>query len=187
MLFNKFIMGKELIEKAKDFATKCHKGQTRKFNGREYIQHPSAVAAEVEAHGGTSEMIAAAWLHDVVEDCDVKIETIGKMFGEVVAKLVDELTNPKSVDSGDKKTEYMAHKTTVMSSDGLTIKLCDRKNNTSDFVHSDPQWAIKYANKTRIILNAIDDSGRPLNIQQKKLIDDINKSITPYEDENKEI
>ena len=102
MHFNEFLTGKELIEKAKNFATKCHKGQTRKFNGKEYIQHPSAVAVEVESHGGTPEMIAAAWLHDVVEDCDVKIEIIGKMFGEEVAKLVDELTNPKSVDSGDK-------------------------------------------------------------------------------------
>ena len=55
------------------FATAAHAaiGQKRKYSGDDYIVHPARVASIVTRHGGTDEMIAAAWLHDTVEDTDV--------------------------------------------------------------------------------------------------------------------
>ena len=58
-----------VITAAKMMAGKAHEGQFRKYSGLPYIIHPIEVATTVEAYGGTDEMIAAALLHDVVEDC----------------------------------------------------------------------------------------------------------------------
>jgi len=179
MLFNEFVNGKALIEKAKEFATECHKKQTRKFSGEPYIVHPEAVASLVQQYGGTPEMIAVGWLHDVKEDCGVK--SLKDEFGEKVDSLVDELTNPENINRGGNKAEYIAKKMTTMSSDALTIKLCDRLNNVSDFKTSKPSFVQKYAPATRLILNELEDSGRPLDVQQTKLVAEIDKAITPYE------
>jgi len=179
MLFNEFINGKALIEKAKEFATECHKKQTRKFSEEPYIVHPEAVSSLVQRYGGTPEMIAVGWLHDVKEDCGVK--SLKELFGEKVDSLVDELTIPHNIDKGDKKSEYIAKKMTTMSNDALTIKLCDRLHNISDFNSAKPSFVARYAPATRFILNELEDSGRPLDVQQTKLVAEIDKAITPYE------
>lgn len=181
MGFGDFVDGKDLIEKAKEYATEKHKGVTRKFSEEPYINHPSSVADIVKEHGGTPEMIAAAWLHDVVEDTDTPLSEIKDLFGSKIASLVDELTNPPSVEQSGKKTEYMARKMAVMSSDGLTIKLSDRLNNVSDFPTANPKFVRKYAPKTKFIVDSLEESGRPLNREQKILIAKIRKMIKPYE------
>jgi (p)ppGpp synthase/HD superfamily hydrolase len=55
---------------AEDIARRAHAGQVDKA-GLDYITHPARVAAGVRLHGGKNEAVAAAWLHDVLEDCDV--------------------------------------------------------------------------------------------------------------------
>ncbi len=83
---------KKLIRKAFDFAVESHKEQRRK-SGEAYIFHPIAVAKIVAGQiglGATS--IAAALMHDVVEDTDVTVEDIEKMFNPKVAQLVEGLT-----------------------------------------------------------------------------------------------
>ncbi len=83
---------KKLIRKAFDFAVESHKDQRRK-SGEAYIFHPIAVAKIVAGQiglGATS--IAAALMHDVVEDTDVTVEDIEKMFNPKVAQIVEGLT-----------------------------------------------------------------------------------------------
>ena len=83
-----------MIEKARRFAEMAHKGQVRKYNGQPYFTHPERVARRLEGLGYGPEMVAAGYLHDVVEDCGVKIEEIRVVFGDKVADLVSGLTNP---------------------------------------------------------------------------------------------
>ena len=180
MSFDNFINGKELVRGAEEFASKHHSGQTRKFSGDPYIVHPQQVSELVLHYGGSPEMVAAAWLHDVVEDCGIKIEIIFKKFGDKVAKLVSELTIPPRMDKSGKKSEYIAKEMETMSSDGLTIKLCDRLNNVSDFENAHPNFVSKYAPKTKWILDSLEDSQRPLNTIQKKIIDEIRKKIERF-------
>jgi (p)ppGpp synthase/HD superfamily hydrolase len=180
MSFDKFVNDQELIKAAKQFATKCHKGQLRKFTKEPYIQHPQSVSELVEKFGGSTEMIAAAWLHDVVEDCGIKIKEIKNRFGDQVSKLVDELTLPKEVDISGMKSEYIAKKMETMSTEGLTIKLCDRLNNVSDFENANPKFVSKYAPKTKFIIDSLEESGRPFTSNQKKLINLIRNLIEPY-------
>jgi (p)ppGpp synthase/HD superfamily hydrolase len=178
MSFKDHIDKIDLVNKAQEFATLKHKGQTRKFGG-EYIQHPAGVADLVRHFDGTDEMIAAAWLHDVVEDAGVTYEEIEKEFGGEVANLVDLLTTP-SVITKDQKNEYLSDKMISMSTKALTIKLCDRLDNVSDFKTASPKFINSYAPATKYILDALENSGRSLTTEQNEIISLIRKKVEQY-------
>ena len=81
----------ERIEAAYRLAEEKHSGQFRQ-SGEPYIVHPLAVATIVAELGMDTESVMAALLHDVVEDTDVTLEQIEKLFGKEIASLVDGLT-----------------------------------------------------------------------------------------------
>ena len=90
---------KKLIRQAFEVAVDAHKEQRRK-SGEAYIFHPIAVAKIVASEiGMDATSIAAALLHDVVEDTTYTSEDIEKMFGETVARIVDGLTKISSLES----------------------------------------------------------------------------------------
>ncbi|NNE03287.1 MAG: HD domain-containing protein, partial [Eudoraea sp.] len=83
---------KKLIRSAFDVSVDAHKNQRRK-SGEAYVFHPIAVAKIVASEIGLDAVsIAAALLHDVVEDTDYTLDDIERLFGETVAKIVDGLT-----------------------------------------------------------------------------------------------
>ena len=82
------------------FAAKAHEGRTRKFSGDPYIVHPVRVALMATEHGLGHIQIAAALLHDVVEDCDVSLDEITTRFGRYVANVVWGLTNYEARNGG---------------------------------------------------------------------------------------
>jgi (p)ppGpp synthase/HD superfamily hydrolase len=129
-----------LKERAKAFATVAHIGQKRKYSDADYIVHPIRVAEHVQSLGSSDEMIAAAYLHDTIEDCGIKKEEINEMFGEKVANLVDELTD-KHMDERDEKGVKLLRKVrrakedarlAKISDEAKIIKICDVIDNLSD-------------------------------------------------------
>lgn len=87
--------GNELIATARALAEKVHDGQTRKNKAKlPAISHMQEVAELVEKSGGTPMEIAAAWLHDTVEDTELTLADISAQFGAEVAEIVDGLTDP---------------------------------------------------------------------------------------------
>lgn len=87
-------MNDNLIIQAARFAAERHSGQVRKHTSAPYITHPGRVAARVTLiDGATAELIAAAWLHDVVEDTTTPITEIETRFGGLVAAIVQGLTH----------------------------------------------------------------------------------------------
>ncbi|XTZ19365.1 MAG: HD domain-containing protein, partial [cyanobacterium endosymbiont of Rhopalodia fuxianensis] len=80
-----------LICRAFNFAYQLHEGQYRK-SGEPYIAHPIAVAGLLRDLGGDKAMIAAGFLHDVVEDTDVTLEQIEEQFGKEIRNLVEGVT-----------------------------------------------------------------------------------------------
>jgi (p)ppGpp synthase/HD superfamily hydrolase len=82
----------DLVQKAKEFATKAHGAQMR-YNGLLYITNPEEVANLVQASGGSDLEIAAGWLHDTVEDTPVTFNDIEREFGEQIVELVRGLTD----------------------------------------------------------------------------------------------
>lgn len=79
----------DILEQAIVFAVNAHSGMVRKGTQNPYILHPLEAAAIVSTMTTDKEVIAAAVLHDVVEDTDITIETICQQFGRRVAELVD--------------------------------------------------------------------------------------------------
>lgn len=70
-----------LVDRARVFALAAHSGQTRAYTEEPYINHPAEVAAIIRGVGGSPTAVAMAWLHDVVEDTNVGIETVVEEFG----------------------------------------------------------------------------------------------------------
>ena len=143
--------------KALTFATAAHAavGQLRKYTNEPYIVHPIEVAGIVaEVPGATDEMVAAAHLHDVVEDTGVTLELIRKEFGDEVATLVGWLTDVSRPDHGNRaqrKAVDRAH-TAGAPAAAQTIKCCDLWSNTKSIVAHDPAFARTYLEEKRALL-----------------------------------
>lgn len=93
-----------IIEKAIHFATDAHKGVMRKGKDRLYILHPLEVMLIVSALTDDEDVIAAAALHDTVEDADVTIEDLKREFGDRIAALVNAESENKRCDQPSTNT-----------------------------------------------------------------------------------
>ena len=147
---------KKLIRHAFDIAVDAHKDQRRK-SGEAYIFHPIAVAKIVASEIGLdATSIAAALLHDVVEDTPYTLMDIEQMFGETVARIVDGLTKISSLKK-DKDISLQAEnfrKMLLTLNDDvrvIIIKIADRLHNmqTMDVMRPDKQ--VKIASETLYI------------------------------------
>ncbi|CCQ64648.1 GTP pyrophosphokinase, (p)ppGpp synthetase II / Guanosine-3',5'-bis(diphosphate) 3'-pyrophosphohydrolase [Crocosphaera watsonii WH 0402] len=123
----------DLICRAFNFAYQLHEGQTRK-SGEPYIAHPVAVAGILRELGGDKAMIAAGFLHDVVEDTDVTVEDIEQRFGQEVALLVEGVTKLSKFNFSNKteqQAENFRRMFLAMAKDirVIVVKLSDRLHN----------------------------------------------------------
>jgi (p)ppGpp synthase/HD superfamily hydrolase len=165
----------EHLERAIVFATEKHKGQVRKGDGRPYVLHPMSVLiilAKLKKSTNFFLIAIACILHDVVEDCDVSLEEIARLFGHQVASLVGELTSDKEAIKVQGKRQYLAIKMVYMSSYALRIKLADRLDNLEDLDFVKDQQKIE---ETTYILKAL--KNRKLTKTHKKLIKLIEKRL----------
>ena len=139
-----------LIERAYQTASRCHEGQFRK-SGEPYITHPVAVATILAEIGMTSTTLAAALLHDTVEDTDYTLEQLTADFGEEIALLVDGVTKLDKVTYGQAAQSETVRKMIIsMSRDirVLVIKLGDRLHNARTWKYVSPKSAQNKARET---------------------------------------
>lgn len=126
-----------LILKAKEFARISHAGQVRKYTKEEYFWHPFRVAtATMALDYATEEMVAGAFLHDVIEDCGTEHQYIQDMFGKETANIVLGLTSySKQIKSTANRRERkkMDMEYLLSQSDSVkVIKMLDRIDNLQD-------------------------------------------------------
>src|SRR6476661_5659425 len=139
-----------VIEQAYAVAERAHQGQLRK-SGDPYITHPLAVATILAELGMTPATLAAALLHDTVEDTDYSLEDLTRDFGDEVAMLVDGVTKLDKVTYGDAAQAETVRKMVVaMARDirVLVIKLADRLHNARTWRYVSPESAKRKANET---------------------------------------
>lgn len=125
----------DMVLNALLFAIERHAGQTRRGTNLPYITHPIAVSylvARFKRSKHLPELVAAAILHDVLEDTPTSFAELAERFTPLVASLVLELTSDPREINRLGKAEYLKCKLSGMSSYGLTIKLADRLHNVSD-------------------------------------------------------
>ncbi len=123
----------ELLTRAFDVASEAHAGQTRK-TGDPYISHPLTVAKMLADYGLDSETLAAAFLHDTVEDTDLTLPQLEKSFGTGIAALIDGVTKLDRVRYSNREQAQAAtirKMVVAMAQDVrvLIIKLFDRLHN----------------------------------------------------------
>lgn len=151
-----------IVDKAEMFATAAHKAvlQVRKYTSEPYIVHPRAVAQWVRLAGGTDEMIAAAWLHDVVEDTGVELNDIHENFGALVASYVYCLTEVKNTGISREERKIQTRKRMEFAPNEVkTIKLADVIANAETIRDHDPVFAVKYLEEQRQLVEVLSKGG----------------------------
>ncbi len=150
----------DFVERALDFAAQAHMGQTRR-SGEPYIEHPVSAARYLADLNLDAPTVAAALLHDVVEDCGVSLEDIRERFGDDVAKLVDGVTKLARLDTlngdaqpliakSDSQAESLRKMLVAMAEDirVVLIKLADRLHNMRTLGALSPARRVAIAQET---------------------------------------
>ena len=146
-----------MLDEVLKFATKAHGSQKRKYTGEPYIVHPIAVSEIVKTVPHTDEMVAAALLHDVVEDTPVTIQEIETKFGSKVAELVGWLTDISRPEDGNRKTRKALDRDHSASApaEAQTIKLADLIDNTKSIERYDPGFYQVYRQEKIALLDVL--------------------------------
>jgi guanosine-3',5'-bis(diphosphate) 3'-pyrophosphohydrolase len=133
-------MSNQLILKAARFAAHKHRNQRRKDEEKTpYINHPISVAKIISEIGKIEapEVLAAALLHDTLEDTKTTPEELIDNFGERVCNLVQEVTDDKTLPKLERKQRQIDHAKEI-SKDAALIKLGDKISNVTDITYTPP-------------------------------------------------
>jgi len=175
-----------LIIRAAHFAEDKHQNQIRKYSGVPYITHPARVATATTLYPETTEeMVAAAWLHDVMEDCDVSFIELYGEFGDKVATLVRELTNDSKIvlpkGNREQRKQHDMARISKISQQAKVIKILDRFDNLGEFP-LDNEESVKflrsaYLGESDALYQVVKDADEYLAFAMKYRIDSIRKLI----------
>lgn len=132
------------VLRAAEFAAEAHKFQTRKDDGSAYICHPLRVAGVLRDCGVSDQTIlAAALLHDVVEDTPRTIEDVRDAFGDAVADIVAEVTDDRSLSAAERKRAQLAH-VDSLSPGARRVKGADMHDNLAALIKCPPPgWPLE--------------------------------------------
>lgn len=119
-----------LVRAALEQARSDHEGQIRNGSGgMPYIEHPIRVAALLDEHDYGDEVLAAALLHDVVEDSGTTLDELREKFGEVVAGLVGAMTDDESIDDYRRRKSEHRERLAAAPAEAMAIYGSDKLTN----------------------------------------------------------
>jgi guanosine-3',5'-bis(diphosphate) 3'-pyrophosphohydrolase len=161
------------LEQVTRFCLYVHEGQTRRYSGDRQVAHCARVAAEASITWGTTPaMVAAAWLHDAVEDqperCSFELLTM--LFGDTVASLVHDVTNVNdgARDRAERKALDRKRLATI-STAGKVLKMIDRRDNVNDLAYDilrgaciDIDFGVTYAQETLLLVPVLAQANQAL-------------------------
>ncbi|MCK5854052.1 MAG: bifunctional (p)ppGpp synthetase/guanosine-3',5'-bis(diphosphate) 3'-pyrophosphohydrolase [Sulfurovaceae bacterium] len=163
LLFLHCDISSDILTKALELSKVAHQNQTRK-SGEPYIIHPILVASFTALISNDEMMIAAALMHDVVEDTDYTIEDLREVFGEDIAFLVEGLTKievlrdeellPSSSNQRLTSSALTFRKMLLSSIKDvrvLVVKLCDRLHNMTTLEALSPERQLRIAEETMVV------------------------------------
>lgn len=174
-----------ILEKVRSFADKAHGDQQRKYSKERYIVHPVRVMETCQEYTEDLSVLAAALLHDVLEDTPVSREEVRKFLDAVMdpeqsmktLKLVEELTDIYTkkdypmLNRRSRKTrevERLAH----VSEEAQLIKYADIMDNATNIFIHDPDFATVYLHEGRALLKRMNKGNPELYDRAVKTVDD---------------
>ena len=135
-----------IVTRAMEFAADRHRGQGRKDAcNTPYINHPISVANLIADTGGIcdSNVLAAALLHDTVEDTDATLEDIEEYFSREIRDIVMEVTDDKSLPSKERKRLQVVNASRI-SYEAKLVKIADKISNLQDMLVRPPEnWSLE--------------------------------------------
>lgn len=166
---------KKLVNDALMLAIKAHGPQRRKYTGELYVTHPIAVSEIVETVDHTPEMVAAALLHDVVEDTKVTLKEIRDQFGYTVAEYVHYCTNVSDKVDGNRsfRKKMDADHFAMGPPQSQTIKVADLIHNAESIIEHDRKFfhsAFKY--EKAYMLNVLTKADPILIARARKMLNE---------------
>jgi len=164
----------DIVKHAIRFATEAHQriDQRRKYSGQPYAVHLDQVAKIIQSVSDDEEMIAAAWLHDAVEDTPATLNDIERKFGPPVAQLVRELTDISKPSDGNRATRKTIDRQHLAeaSARGQTIKLADLIDNCKDITKHDAKFARVYLDEMGALLEVLNHADEGLMRRARKTL-----------------
>ena len=159
----------DLVERARRYATEAHAriDQRRKYSNQPYDVHLRSVAALVAEVADDPEMIAAAWLHDTVEDTPATFRDIESEFGAPVGRLVAELTDVSKPSDGNRARRKAIDRDHLAraSARAQTVKLADLIDNCRDICRHDPRFARVFLDEMAALLRVL-ERGDPVLLRR---------------------
>jgi len=167
---------------ALDYAARRHRKQRRKNEEQDpYINHPISLlhVLAVEAHITDADVLCAALLHDVIEDCarnpEERLELaaeIERRFGARVLQIVEEVTDDKTISKADRKRAQVEHAKHLTHAAKL-VKLADKTVNLRDVVHSPPAgWPLRRRREYFDWANEVVQAIGPAHARLRSLFDE---------------
>jgi (p)ppGpp synthase/HD superfamily hydrolase len=121
-----------LVRSALEKARVAHQGQVRNGSGgMPYVEHPVRVAALLDQHGYGEEVLAAALLHDVIEDSDTTLDELREKFGDVVAGMVGAMTDDESIDDYRQRKGEHRERLAAAPAEAMAIYGADKLTNVT--------------------------------------------------------
>ena len=165
-----------IIHEAFEFACEAHKDQVRKYDNTPYIRHPLAVMGIMTLVTNDPLILAAALLHDVVEDCeDVTLEILHERFGEIVASCVFYCTEKSKKTDGNRsvRKEIDRRHYSAGTEHSQNIKLADMIDNIPGIVFNDPIFGKSYVYEKMQLLGVLHKANIKLQRISATLIADM--------------
>lgn len=175
----------DILMQIRDFADEAHGEQTRKYSAERYIVHPVRVMETLRAYDATRTMLAAALLHDVLEDTPVSpvemytfLKTLLPVHeAELTLKLVTELTDvfvKSSYPQWNRRVrkEKELDRVVRISPDAQTVKYADILDNSTEIVDHDPNFATRYLFESRAILQKATKGHPELRLRALALVEE---------------
>jgi guanosine-3',5'-bis(diphosphate) 3'-pyrophosphohydrolase len=165
----------DLVMRAAQFAAQKHKDHRRKDAGQTpYINHPIALAATLsEAGVRDPEVLAAALLHDTIEDTDTTYDDLRGEFGKAIADLVAEVTDAKFLEKTSRK-KIQVSRAGHASDRAKLVKLADKICNLRDILGSPPAgWSLDRRRKYFDWAKEVVDQARGVNPKLERMFDQL--------------
>ncbi|KAK5874428.1 hypothetical protein PBY51_019372 [Eleginops maclovinus] len=165
-----------LLLETVNFAAEKHRNQRRKDpEATPYINHPIGVARIISHEGGVTdiEILQAALLHDTVEDTDTSFAELEAKFGPIVSRIVQEVTDDKSLSKQDRKRQQVEH-AAHCSRQAKMVKLADKLYNLRDLNRCTPSgWTAERVQEYFVWASAVVKGLRGTNYALEERLEEL--------------
>ncbi len=171
----------DLVKQAREFAVNAHKriDHRRKYTQQPYSNHLAAVAQLVSSVTSDAETIAAAWLHDVVEDTEATLFDVEREFGKAIAALVEDLTDISKPSDGNREVRKAMDRAHLADAElrAKTVKLADLIDNCKDICSNDPRFARVYLAEMSLLLEVLEEGDSVLYEKAQQVHDKCSQAL----------